>query len=144
MTGRETGFTMKLKKGSFPDFAKRVEITQKKIVVYGAGVIGQTVAPYWLHEYQLEGQVLCYVDMDRHKQGQVVNVAGKGIPVEPVQVLERNAGNCIVLVTVSAFEPVVNVLENVIGVTDTEVYFLPIMLVDLAHKSKAAGVIKTS
>ena len=50
---------MILKKGSLADFARRVKASGKGIIVYGAGVIGQTAAPYWLREYGLEKAVLC-------------------------------------------------------------------------------------
>ncbi len=60
---------MRLKNGSFSDFARRAESSGKPIVVYGAGVIGQVAAPYWLNTYQLAEQVRCYVDADPHKQG---------------------------------------------------------------------------
>ena len=63
---------MKLKKGTFEDFSRQVKTAEKKIIVYGAGVIGRIAAPYWLCQYGLEHEVICYVDADFHKQGQTV------------------------------------------------------------------------
>jgi len=135
---------MILKKGTFEDLAQRVKITGKKVIVYGAGVIGQVSAPYWLCRYQAEDQVLCYVDADSHKQGQTVQVGARNVPIRSLSALDEENGLYILLVTVSAFEPVVQALEKIQGTRDTEVYFLPIMLLDIAHAPKQGGVIKSS
>lgn len=134
---------MKLKKGTFADFACRVKETEKPVIVYGAGVIGQASAPYWLHEYGLERRVRCYVDADPCKQGGAVSLNGRQVPIKSPGVLEEN-GRCILLVTVSAFAPVASALERLRGTEDTEVYFLPVMLLDLAHAPKRERVMKTS
>ncbi len=135
---------MILKKGSIEEFARRVRITGKRIVVYGAGMIGQVSAPYWLCRYQLEDQLLCYVDADSHKQGQTVRVGSRNVQIRPLSALDEESGGYILLVTVSAFEPVVRALEQILGTQDTEVYFLPVMLLDIAHAPKQDGVIKSS
>ena len=55
---------MILKQGTFPEFVQQVKASEKKIIVYGAGLIGEIAAPYWLHEYQMDEAVLCYADAD--------------------------------------------------------------------------------
>lgn len=135
---------MILKKGTPAEFAQRVQMTGKKIIVYGAGMIGQVAAPYWLHEYRLDDVVLCYVDADSHKQGQVIQIGSRAVPIRPLSVLDDEHEQYILLVTVSAFEPVVEALEQIPGTRDAEVYFLPVMLLDIAHAPKKVGVVKTS
>jgi len=135
---------MILKKGTFEDFAQRADLTKKKIIVYGAGVIGQVAAPYWLCRCQVEDRVFCYVDADTHKHGQAVQVGSRSVPIQPLSVLDKERGRYILLVTVSAFEPVVQALEQLSGTGDAETYFLPVMLLDIAHAPKTGGVIKSS
>lgn len=135
---------MILKKGSFSDFAQCVKSTDSQVIVYGAGVIGQVVAPYWLHQYNLDPNVLYYVDADPHKQGQTVSLASLEIPIRPPAALSEELHRCILLITVSAFESVVLTLEQLQIPEDTEVYFLPVMLIDAAHKPKNGHVIKCS
>lgn len=135
---------MILKKGTFAEFAQRVKTLKKQVIVYGAGVIGETIAPYWLHEYRLDEAVLCYADADSHKQGRSIQLASRAVPIESLEALTVQGGNYILLVTVSAFEPVVRSLEPLSGMEDTEVYFLPVMLLDMAHSPKKSGVIRTS
>jgi len=134
---------MILKKGSFEEFAQRVKAAGKSVIVYGAGVIGQTAAPYWLREYQLEQTVLCYVDADPHKRGHTVQVGGRSVPIRPLSALDEESGRYVLLITVSAFEPVVQALERIPGTKSVEVYFLPVMLLDIAHAPKQGGVIRT-
>jgi len=134
---------MFLKKGTPGEFARRAKITGKKIIVYGAGVIGQTAAPYWLCQYQMEDDVLCYVDTDMHKHGQMIPFGPREVPVRPLSVLEEECGRYILLVTVSAFEPVVAALEKIPGTGNAEVYFLPVMLLDIAHAPKEGSVVRT-
>lgn len=135
---------MRLKNSSFAEFARRVRETGKQIIVYGAGVIGQASAPYWLHEYDLEPSVFCYVDADPCKQKRVVSLGDRQVPIRPLTVLEEEAGRCFLLITVSAFVPVVQALERLRGMEDTEAYFLPVMLLNMAHAPKREQVVKTS
>lgn len=124
---------MILKKGSFADFAQRVRVTEKKVIVYGAGVVGQMAAPYWLQQYKLEHQVLCFADADLHKQGQYMVLGAYSVPVCAPSILEKEGKNCVLLITVSAFEPVIEKLKQFPETENTEVYFLPLMLLDIAH-----------
>ncbi|WP_160665693.1 glycosyltransferase [Colidextribacter sp. OB.20] len=135
---------MRRKKGSFEDFFQRVMETGKQVILYGAGVIGQVAAPYWITQYQLEDRVICYVDADSCKQGQTVRMGNREIPICALSTLDEKCGQYILLVTVSAFEPVAQALEQIPGTCNAEVYFLPIMLLDIAHAPKSGGVIKSS
>ena len=135
---------MILKKASFPGFARRVKEEGKRIIVYGAGVIGETIAPYWLHEYGLDLDVLCYVDMDFHKHEKIIQIGACLVPVEPVVTLKRPWKDCVILITVSAFDSVVHVLEQIPETENVEAYFFPIMLIDNAHAPKQSGIVKTS
>lgn len=135
---------MRLKKGTFSDFAQRVKDTGKKVIVYGAGVIGQTVAPYWLREFGLENDVLCYVDADPNKQGKTAPLGEREVSIESLGAFDRLEDSPVVLVTVSAFEPVAAALEKIPALDAAECYFLPVMLAERAHSLKSEGVVKTS
>lgn len=135
---------MILKQGTFPEFVQQVKASEKKIIVYGAGLIGEIAAPYWLHEYQMDEAVLCYADADIHKQGKRIPLSSYDVPVMPLSVLTEQCGNYILLITVSAFDPVINSLEQILGNSDIEAYFLPMMLLDNARTPKKGGVFQTS
>ena len=80
---------MILKKGTIADVAQRVQNSGLGIILYGAGVIGEVVAPYWLYKYSLEDAVFCYVDMDIHKQGKTIQIGAREVPVKPLTALKE-------------------------------------------------------
>lgn len=132
---------MRLKRGTFASFAQRVAESGRRIIVYGAGVIGEAVAPGWLSRYGLEEAVLCYVDADERKHGREIRLGSRSVPVKSLAALREE--NDLLLITVSAFEPVVRALERVPGTEEAETYFLPIMLLENAHAPGKDGVVRT-
>lgn len=135
---------MKLKKDSIQGFARRMKEEEREIVIYGAGVIGQVIAPYWLEEFQLAGQVRCYIDADPHKQGEAVAIGGQAVRVLSPEALREMGKGCVLLVTVSAFDSVTAALEKIPELEEAEAYFLPVMLIERARALKSGGVVKTS
>lgn len=133
---------MRLKKGTIQDVVRRTEDSGKRIIVYGAGVIGEAVAPSWLCRYGLEEAVLCYVDADAHKHGREIRLGSRSVPVRSLVALQEE--NYLLLITVSAFEPVVRSLERVPETEEVETYFFPIMLLENAHVPRKDGVVRTS
>lgn len=135
---------MRLKNGSFADFAEEVKAAGKQIIVYGAGMNGKTLAVYWLNQYQLLERVACYVDADKGKQGKEVRLGKYTVPIKAPPVLEELTGTYVLLMTVNDFEPVISVLTQMRGMEYTEVYFLPIMIMNAERPSDGCGVIQTS
>ena len=56
---------MILKNSRYSELAEKIKTENKRIVIYGAGMIGQIVVPYFIQTFGLERYVECYVDMDR-------------------------------------------------------------------------------
>lgn len=133
---------MKLRKGAFEDFANQVEIDEKQIIVYGAGMNGQTLTVYWLNQCHLSEKVVCYVDSDTRKHGKTIQLGKNNVPIRDPSVLEK-AKNCVLLMTVNDFEPIIKALEQVQGLEDMEVYFLPIMIIN-SNKPSGNGAIRIS
>lgn len=131
---------MKLKKGSMSSLAQQVRKSGKGIIVYGAGVIGGVAAPYWLRRCQLDEAVLCYVDADVRKQGTTIPLGSRAVPVRSLNALEEHRGTYILLITVSAFMPVIASLEQIPGTEEAEAYFLPVMLVEMPIRQRRAAL----
>ena len=53
---------MILKNGSFEQMALRIKQKDKRIVIFGAGMIGTVTTPTILREYGIEDRVSFYVD----------------------------------------------------------------------------------
>ena len=58
---------MILKNSTWFEFCSMARQSSKKILVYGAGVIGKVVVPYHMQKYGLAAQILAYVDRDAGK-----------------------------------------------------------------------------
>lgn len=135
---------MRLRSGSFAEFAEEVRRTGKQIIVYGAGMNGQTLALYWLNEHSLSEKVLCYADANAGKRGGEVRLGSCAIPIKPPSVLEEAAGKYILLMTPNDFEPIIGSLSRMQGLEDTTVYFLPIMIMNAERPPADCGVVRTS
>lgn len=118
---------MILKNASYQQFADRIIKQKRKIIVYGAGMIGQIVAPSFLSEYKLEDYLLYYVDMDSRKHGMRIDVASKSAVVNPVEHMTADQNDYVILLTNSYFHSSLKFLEEYDALKDREVYILPVM-----------------
>ena len=103
---------MILKNASYQQFADRIIKQKRKIIVYGAGMIGQIVAPSFLSEYKLEDYLLYYVDMDSRKHGMRIDVASKSAVVNPVEHMTADQNDYVILLTNSYFHSSLKFLEE--------------------------------
>ena len=72
---------MKVQNVEIDTFASAVKGQRQKIVLYGAGVIGKVVLPYFIEEKQLEENILFVADGDPRKHGDFVKIGEKDIPI---------------------------------------------------------------
>ncbi len=127
---------MILRNDTYENFAKYVKETKSKIIVYGAGMIGQILAPYILNEYKLDVDVCYYVDMDEKKQRKQIQLNSKAVSIRPVDCLIREKQRFVLLITNSNFVPVVNNLEKEESLKETIAYVLPIMQLQNENKQE--------
>ena len=69
---------MVLKNCRYSELAEKIKVENSRIVIYGAGMIGQIVVPYFIRSFALEEYVECYVDRDSRKQGRYVKIGKIG------------------------------------------------------------------
>lgn len=118
---------MILKNSRYLDFAERIKKEQKKIIIYGAGMIGQVVVPSILQQYGLENTVLCYVDRDKSKIGQSIEVGNIDYEIKPPEILYGVKDDIIILVTNSNYYPIIQFLDSIEFLNDVVTFILPIM-----------------
>ena len=95
---------MILKNGSFSQMASLLRESEKKIIIFGAGMIGTVTTPAILEEYGLENRILFYVDNDLSKCGEKVSVKQRNYDVYHADQLKQSDGNgIVVLIAVSRF-----------------------------------------
>lgn len=128
---------MILKYDSYENIARIVKQYNKKIVVYGAGMIGQIIIPYIISEYKLEDYLLFYIDGDRKKQEQIITISGRTYSIKTSEILKNLPTETIILITNSNFFPIVEMMDQINELNRTEGYIIPVIQAIDAHKEKS-------
>lgn len=133
---------MRLKCCSFSEFVERVRENRSKIVMFGAGVIGQVTAPEIIRMHGLLPYVECYIDNDREKWGTTISVHGRELPVCPPEQLKYCENGTVILLNVSRFSDVVDQLEKMPCTRGMDCYIMPMMCIHnfCLHKSDGKAV----
>lgn len=118
---------MRLLNSRYSDLVKDVKQKNKKIVVYGAGMIGQVVVPYIIEKYELQEYVTCFVDMDKSKKGQKIKVGEFEYEIFRPDILRDEMKNLVILITNSKFYEVVEFLDSIEEIKNAEGYVIPMM-----------------
>ena len=118
---------MNLRNADYNTFARNVRNNNNRIVVYGAGMIGQIVVPYIIETYRLYDYVDCYVDMDVRKTGKHVVIGTHEYEIRLPETLKNISDNSVILLTNSKFYSVVNFLDNIKVLSSVDCYIVPVM-----------------
>lgn len=100
--------------------------SDRKIVVYGAGMIGQTIVPYLVESNNLHDRLICYFDADLNKQKETIDIRGRKYTVCKPENIRTISSDTIVIITNSNFTPVVNMLDGINELSNNEAFILPI------------------
>ena len=114
-------------------FVSAVKGQGQKIVLYGAGVIGKVVLPYFIEEKQLEKNILFVADGDPRKHGDFVRIGRKEIEICPPEKIRQVRDSFVILITGSRYEGILRYLEQMEFLSGTDVYIFPHMLVKKCH-----------
>lgn len=107
--------------------AECVKERKTKIIVYGAGMIGQIIIPYLIEEYDLGDYLDCFIDADKRKKDSMVNVCGKDYLITTPDYLNTIDENNVILVTNSKFYPIVKLLDGIKNLDAVEGYIVPMI-----------------
>lgn len=123
---------------------KAVLQNDAKIVIYGAGVIGQVTAPQFVQDLQLSDRVLLIADQDKNKQGKSISIGGHDTAVVPPYAMKGIEEPFVILVTGSRYERILAYLDKAGIPENTDVYILPGILVKSMGSPQKQRVIKIS
>lgn len=102
---------------------------QEKIIMFGAGAIGQITTPEILKEYQLLSYLDCYLDNDETKWGKSLIVCGEKYEIKSPAYLNQCAVNSVILINISRFAEVKEQLEQMECTKKMTVYIMPMMCI---------------
>ena len=125
---------MKLRNSGYSALANKIKENNCRIIVYGAGMIGQIVVPHIIDHYGLYGYMDCYVDMDQTKKGKKISIGAYEYEIRQPEILMKEIDNLVLLITNSKFYSVVEYLDGVDSLKNAEAYIIPIMQIyELQH-----------
>ena len=118
---------MQLRNTDYTSLVKKVKENNSRIIVYGAGMIGQIIVPYLVRRYNLYSHIDCFIDTDKRKKGQKIYIDNYIYEIKNTDYLEENKDNQIILITNSKYSKVLEFLDNIQTLESTDGYIVPIM-----------------
>ncbi|MDF2487098.1 MAG: hypothetical protein K0R46_3266, partial [Herbinix sp.] len=120
---------------NFDNFSERLKSTRKKIILYGAGTLLQTWIPYIIEKYLLLDHILYVVDSDPNKNGSEIVICNKKFRILNFEQLIIPAyDNVSILITSSYFSGILNKLDGLDCLKNTECYVAPVMHISFSNR----------
>lgn len=129
---------MKLINSSFSEMAQYIKASNSRVIMFGAGVIGQITVPEILRQYGLIDSIDLFIDNDSRKWQTKICLYGREIDVAGPASLET-AENSVVLVNISRFSSVLDQLNSMDSLKDTHVYLVPAMCIEDFCQASSSG-----
>lgn len=130
---------MKLICSSFDEFENHIKSSNRRIILFGAGAIGQVIVPEILKNHNLLKYVDCYIDNDKSKWGQAITVAGSDFAIRSPEYLNECPKDMVILVNVSRFNSVLSQLESMECTKTMTCFIIPMMLIHNYCSSVSGG-----
>jgi len=120
---------MKLNCCEWNEFKTKIVNTKAKLIMFGAGAIGQISTPEILRIYGLLNNVDCYIDNNKAKWGTYVEACGKHFEIRSPEYLEKCDDNTRILLNISRFSDVIRQLNEMECTKNMECLVMPMMLI---------------
>lgn len=135
---------MRVKGGSFQEMAQEIKAGKKRILIFGAGVIGTVTVPELLASYHLDSYVKGYLDNDENRWGELVMTRFGSKPVYSPMWLREIDKNIVILLSISRYSEVLSQLEQMEGLESVACYIVPVMCIMNFHRDGGQGVRRES
>lgn len=119
---------MILKNAPVHEFAEYIKKNDKKLILFGAGTLLQSWIPYMLKSCGLTGRVEMVIDNAREKQGSLTELGERCFTVHSAENMRRKLSDqWVILITSSYFAAMIEQLDGMEELKNTECYVAPIM-----------------
>ena len=136
---------MVLKNKPVAELLQYIKENKKSVVLFGAGVIGNTVVPELFRAQGLLESILFYVDNDTAKHGKTVQICGEERTIFGADALRQiDVAMTVLLITNSQYGAVVEQFDAMSELVEAECYIVPVMLVSHPEYQESVGVVKES
>lgn len=108
-----------------------IESKNKKIIIFGAGMIGTVTTLEILYELGIENRVELYVDNDKNKWGTYVNVNGRDVLITEVDRLRNiDVKDYVIFLTTSRFSDAIIQLQGYDNLSNVDCYIIPMLCIE--------------
>lgn len=118
---------MILKNNDYTFLADNIKENLKRVIIYGAGMIGRIIMPYLVKTYDLYDYIDCFIDADKRKTDHKIYIDGREYEIKTPDYLETYRENQVILITYSKFFPILKFLDSVPCLDETETYIIPVI-----------------
>ena len=130
---------MKLRSCSWKEFERDVIKLGARIIMFGAGAIGQVTTPEILKSLDILDRVDCYIDNNRDIWGKRIFTCGRDIEIRSPEYLNECDASTIVLLNISRYAEVFKQLEGMACTEKMHCYMMPMMLLHNFCREKSGG-----
>lgn len=103
----------------------------KKIIIFGAGMIGTVTTLEILDDLELKEYIEFYVDNDKNKNGSFIEINSKNIPIYEVDRLrDIDVNNYLIFLTTSRFSDALVQLQGYENLKDIDCYIIPMLCIE--------------
>ena len=119
---------MILRNAPFAQFGPYIRQNNKKLVLFGAGTLLTGWVQYLLEQYKITENVVNIIDNSLSKQGRRININGGQFIIDaPEKMITKITENTVILITGSYFAAMIEQLDQIRELDQTECYIAPIM-----------------
>jgi len=123
--------------------AQEIAKGQKKIIVFGAGVIGTVTLPAILQQYRINQYLECYIDNDKNKwDTSIVLEFGIKRIYSPNELRKYREDEIVILLAVSRVSSVLEQLNAMDNIKASSCYIIPIMCIENFKENGTKSVIQ--
>lgn len=119
---------MILRNSAFEELQDHVLSENKKIIIFGAGMIGTVTAGSILEKLNISDQIECFIDNDQRKHNTKENLSGIEI-YSPEYLSKLDPNKYILIIAISRYTSVLEQLEQFTNLRNIVCYILPIMCI---------------
>lgn len=135
---------MILKTGTFYGMAQDIINSDSKIVIFGTGVIGSTIMPEILTEYNLQDRVICCIDNDKTRWNDYIQIGERNIKVYSPEILRSLKGNITVLISISRYGSAYGQISSMRETECYSCYIVPALCINNFKSKGEIGTIRIS
>lgn len=135
---------MYLKCAEYKKVCDEIKVKNRRIIMFGAGVVGQIIAPQVLNDNGILDYVDCYIDNNAKRWGEDISVCGKSFEIKSPDYLTRCDNNTTILLNITRFSDVLNQLMEMECTSMMECYIFPMLCVHNFCLKESRGELKRS